>query len=75
MFLIHTCMPEQKPQRSGELKNWLMQYPQQICIMHHHTVSPLNSCLVPAGSGTPALPVHIKNRDVFLQSGIELDLF
>lgn len=39
---IHTSIPMQKP-------------PQQICIMYHHTVSPLNSRLVPAGSAPPQL--------------------
>lgn len=52
-----------------------MQYHQQICIMYRHTVSPLHSCVIPAGWGPPALPVHMKTRDVFLQSGIALDLF
>lgn len=54
-------------------EHWLMQLcPQQLCITCHHTVSPLNSYLC---KFTPALPLHVKTRGVFLQFGIKLDLF
>lgn len=57
------------------VKNWHM-VNKQICIVYHHTVSPLKSRLIPAGLGPPlALPIHMKTRDVFFQSGIAMDLF
>lgn len=34
--------------------------------MYRHTVSLLNSSLTPAGWEPPALPVHMKTRDVFI---------
>lgn len=63
-----------KSSDKGRTAEWLMWFVKSV-ILYRHTVAPLNPSLIPAAWGPPALPVHMKTGDVFLQSGTAMDLF